>query len=159
MPVHPSTGAPAALVCRVIDHLGCQGGYSSEPATPTLKPLQFAAWPDGTLIWDDSALVADPNAYRIARVDPAQVQRLLQRARERFATLPEPSMGLPFGLSGGSEQVIALAEGESYFSVSWGGNKDTPLYPVIAPVWRDVRMMVYEAIPSQGDVIALDLGH
>ncbi len=151
MPVHPSTGAAAVLALHYIDHLG----YSSEPRTTPAKPLQFAAWLDGTILWTDSTLEGDPTAYRLTHVPPATVEDLVRRARARFDTLPEREMGLPFVVCGsGTEQRLSLLDGQAHFSVSWGGEKDTPLYPIIAPVWRDVRMMVDAAIPVTGELIA-----
>lgn len=153
MPVHPPTGVAAVLMLRSIDHLG----YSSEPRAAPAKPLQFAAWLDGTILWTDSTLEGDPTAYRITRVAPAIVEDLVRRARARFDTLPEREMGLPFAVcSSGTEQRLSLQDGPAHFRVSWGGDKDTPLYPIIAPVWRDVRMMLDAAIPATGDVIAFD---
>ena len=158
VPAHPTTGTPAALSVRLRAQPG--GGYIGDDAPPP-KPLVFAAWLDGTVIWDDSALVLDRKAYRTTHVDPKEIRSLVDRARARFETLPERVMSRHRALdcfsSTSTLHEIALQDGADYFELAWGNVSDPEDYATLAPVWRDVRLMVDAAIPTRGDVIVFEV--
>jgi hypothetical protein len=156
---HPATGSPAALSVRLRVQPG--SAYIGDDSPPP-RPLVFAAWLDGTMIWDDSALVTERNAYRTTHEDSKQIRSLVDRARARFETLLERVMSRCVALnrfgSTSSLQEIALQDGADCFELTWGDVTDPGDYATLAPVWRDVRLMVDAAIPSHGDVIAFEPG-
>jgi hypothetical protein len=148
IPLHPTTRVPAEL------GLWAEQGMNDLPGDGEHRPLYFAAWSDGTLLWSERTSSAGGRPYRTGHMAPSELQALVRRVRAQIEAVPQGKRSNRAPDAGCEE--IAVRDDDVCFRLSWWLSVDPESDPILGTTWRDARATILASIPAQGEPIALE---